>query len=246
VQPEKHGVYLISCDVASGFAEDYSAFHVIRIDSRLEQVAEYKGKIPADNLGELLMKTSQTYNNATIAVEQNSGWAGQAVQRITDAQYPYLYHSGRNGSYVDMYNFSQLEEALPGYRVTNANRIAMLSKVEQYIRKGDIVLRSQRLIDEFQQFIWQNGKPVAARMAHDDLIMALAGGIWIREESFMSTYRNADMTNALIDCMSVATAPVSEMPNFNQSKQDPYKANHTLVLENGQTVDIGSWLISTG
>jgi hypothetical protein len=241
-QPSKHGIYIISCDVASGFAEDYSAFHVIRIDSRLEQAAEYKGKIPADNLGELLMRTSITYNNATIAVEQNSGWAGQAVQRITDANYKYLYWSPRQNVFVDTYH-TTLQESMPGYRITSSNRIAMLSKMEQYIRKGDIQLYSQRLVDEFQQFIWLNGKPMAARMAHDDLIMALAGGLWIREESFASKCRNVDLTMAMIESMSAESTPVSQMRHFNQSKDDPYRNQHKLVLENGATIDITQMLL---
>jgi len=247
--PERNGVYLISCDVASGFALDYSAFHVLRVDTIMEQVAEYKGKIPADVLGELLMHTSKKYNNATIAPENNSGWAGQAIQRITDAQYPYLYWSARHfGDFVDIYNTMQVNEALPGYRVTSATRMPMLAKTEQYIRKKDIILRSQRLLDEFTQFIWMNGKPQAARTAHDDLIMALCGGIWVREESFMASYRNVELAEALILGMSRSQTPVSTMAGFNQS-DPPNKAAQaasTMILENGQSINLNDMLITSG
>ncbi len=243
-RPDKGGVYIIASDVASGFAEDFSAFHVLRVDTHLEQVAEYKGKIPADSLGELLMSTAKTYNDATIAVEQNSGWAGQAIQKLTDARYPRIYWAPRNNAYVDIYNTAEVHESVPGYRVTASNRIAMLSKVEQYIRTGDVKLYSQRLVDEFLQFIWQNGKPIAARSAHDDLIMALAGAIWIREESFMSSYKSTDLTMAMIESMSCERTMVQDMPNFNMSKDDPYKTQgQKLVLENGQQIDITKMLI---
>ena len=254
-EPDRMGIYIIACDVSSGFAADYSAFHVLRVDGLLEQVAEYKGRIPADDLGELLMLVSKEYNNATIACENNSGWSGQTMQRITDAEYPYIYWTGRTqNKHVDIYNSAQIAEALPGYRVTSRNRGEMLAKLEQYIRKSDIVLHSQRLVDEFQQFIVMNGRPQAARSAHDDLIMALAGGIWIREESFMSSYRNADMAKALLGATSKKDQPIAPMGCFNQSYQSQYSANQgppqqkkqTVLLENGQQIDITKFMITMG
>jgi hypothetical protein len=78
---------------------DYSAFHIIRLDvNPIEQVAEYKGKIRPDKLGILLINVSKFYNNAIIAPENNSGWSGQTILKIEEAQYPFLYYSRKRKS----------------------------------------------------------------------------------------------------------------------------------------------------
>lgn len=252
--PEAQGVYLIACDVSSGIAHDFSAFHVLRIDGLIEQVAEYKGKIPPDVLGHLLMRVSNKYNNAIIAPENNSGWSGQTILKITDANYPYLYYSPRRrDEFIDMYTAQYNTNAVAGYAVTNANRIAMLSKMEQYIRNKDIVIRSSRTVDEFRTFIWNAGRPQAARSAHDDLIMALAGAIWVREESFMAVYRNTDQTKALINAMTTSQTSVSQMRDFNFSENNfngirvkEYAENQNkIILNNGEQIDL-NWLIGSG
>jgi hypothetical protein len=246
--PEPHGVYLIPCDVASGFAEDFSAFHVLRIDENIEQVAEYKGKIPPDVLGVLLMKVSELYHNARIAPENNSGWSGQTIQRITDANYPYLHWSSRRNKneLIDVYSAPENPNAQVGYSVTNSNRIAMLSKMEQYIRKKDIKLHSSRLVDEFRDFVWNNGRPQAARLAHDDLVMALAGGIWIREESYATSYRSSDVSLALLAGITTLNKNVSDFNGFNGSTNSILNnkpKESTVTLDDGRTVPVSHWLL---
>lgn len=245
--PEPGAIYLLVCDVSSGFAKDYSAFHVIRIDNKLEQVAEYKGKIPPDLLGELCMKVSQQYNNATIAPENNSGWAGQMIQRITDCNYPHLYWQNNRNMYVEN-NYGGYRNAIPGYSVTNANRMSMLAKMEQYVRRDDIKVNSPRLLDEFREFIWVNNKPQAARSANDDLIMAFAGGIWVREESFMASYRGIDYAQAMLAATSATNVSVAQCKSFNQSQTDTRAVDRQkqmrMDLGNGEIVDLSRWLLS--
>jgi len=69
--PEQKALYLIACDVSSGNALDYSAFVVLKLDT-MEVVAEYKGKLKPDHLGELLVEVGVRYNGAVIALENNS------------------------------------------------------------------------------------------------------------------------------------------------------------------------------
>jgi len=140
-KPQKNGTYIIAADISRGDAEDYSAFHVLRLDVHpLVQVAEFKGKIRPDQLGILLMNISQLYNNATIAPENNSGWSGQTILKIEEAKFPFLYYSRKRKpkekdfSPVDPYYAMYRNDFLPGYAVTALNRLPMLAKLEQYIR----------------------------------------------------------------------------------------------------------------
>ena len=263
-QPERNASYLISADVSSGDSADYSAFHVIRLDTHpLVQVAEYKGKIKPDQLGVLLVAVSKFYNNATIAPENNSGWSGQTILKIEEANYPFLYYSKRrktgikdDATRVDPYYASTSNDFLPGYSVTSGNRIQMLAKMEQYLRLEDIKINSMRFIDELKTFIVAGGnRPEAIRGENDDLIMAIAGGLWVREEAYLYTYRSDDMTKAMLAGMSTTTSNTQNFAGFHNGGEKNF-ANKGVIVEHmnqqykiktlsGETYDI-SWLISKG
>jgi len=264
-RPERTGTYLISCDVARGDASDFSAFHVIRIDrAPLEQVAEYKGKLRPDYLGLLLMQVSSLYNNATIAPENNSGWSGQTILKMEEAQFPHIYYSKRTRPKtkdnwgVDPYYAQTRNDYLAGYTVTSANRVPMLAKLEQYVRMDDVILRSVRLAEEFRTFIVKETdrgeRPEAQRGSHDDLVMALAGGLWVREEAFMYTYRSDTMTEAMLAGMSTSRTPTSTYSDFHfdgggmeaRSRIERVVSNQNkMVMGNGDEIDL-NWLISKG
>ena len=258
--PEKGGVYLIGADVSRGDSKDFSGFHVLRLDTpELEQVAEYKGKITPDILGVLLVEVSKKYNNAIIALENNGGWAGQAVLRIRDLNHPFLYYtSRRKHDFIDPY-YAQFADprflgdiAQPGYSITPLNRIPILAKMEQYVRQNLILLYSSRLIDEFRTFIWNNSKPEAQKGYHDDLVMSLAGGIWIREESFMNVRRGAtNLNQIMLNGMSVEQTTTKQIPQFNFNQSGIYdrsrivefvQEQNKIVLGNGDSISM-DWLL---
>lgn len=260
-EPSSDGFYLISCDVSRGDAHDYSAFHVLRLDvTPLEQVAEYKGKIKPDQLGLLLISVSRLYNNAIIAPENNSGWSGQTILKIEESGYPHVYYSRKRRPKVkehyipDSYYAARRNDYLAGYAVTSANRLAMLSKMEQFVRMGDIRVNSERLVEEFKTFIvLENNRPEAQRGMNDDLIMALAGGLWVRDEAFAVTYRTDEMTKSILDAMTTSNTPANNFQDFNYNANiyDRGRIEHfvqeqnKIRLGNGDEVDLG-WLISKG
>ena len=82
--------YYIGADIATGRAQDYSAFSIM--DRSGEEVGCFKGKISTDKLAELLIEYGYKYNNAVIAPETND--VGLAVTMdIQKANYPILYYS---------------------------------------------------------------------------------------------------------------------------------------------------------
>ena len=214
-----------NCDVSRGDAKDYSAFHVFRMDTHpIRQVAEYKGKIKPDQLGLLLVSVGQVYNNATIAPENNSGWSGQAILKIEECRYPFLYFSRRRKpkekeyTPVDPYYAMNRNDYLPGYSVTSANRSQMLAKMEQYVRMGDVEINSPRLLEEFKTFIvTETNRAEAMRGYNDDLIMALAGGLWVRDEAFLYSYRNDEIAKSMLDGMSTSKTPITQYSDFNHN-----------------------------
>jgi hypothetical protein len=259
--PKESGQYLISCDVSRGDAQDYSAFHVIRLDGHpLVQVAEYKGKIRPDQLGMLLVAVSQMYNNAMIAPENNSGWSGQTILKIQEANHPFLYYSRKRQPKVknpympDPYYAERRNDFLPGYAVTSANRLPMLAKLEQYVRMGDIIINSQRTVDEFKTFIVTEGnRPEAQRGMNDDLVMALAGGLWVRDEAFMFRHRTDEVTKAMLEGMTLSNTQTDNFRDFNFNSsiydrnriQQHVEQQNKIVMGDGSVVDL-NWLIKAG
>lgn len=253
--PVPGAMYIISADVSRGDSDDYSGFHVFRIDNMFEQVAEYRGKIPPDLLGEQLVEIGKMYNNAIIAPENNSGWAGQSILRIQQLNYPFMYYSSRKkdgAASIDMYYAMTREDLLPGYAVTVGNRVHMLAKMEEYIRQGYVQVYSSRLVSELRTFAFVNEKPQAVKGQHDDLVMALAGGIWVRDESFSHAYRGADVAKSLISAMSLSSKK-SIASSYNLSNnsyvkiriEEYAKETNEIKLSNGHVEKL-DWLIRTG
>ena len=82
---------MVVADVARGDGKDYSAFHVIDIESNT-QVAEYKGQIGTKEFGHLLVGVANEYNEALLVVENaNIGWS--TIQTVLDRGYRNVYYS---------------------------------------------------------------------------------------------------------------------------------------------------------
>ena len=87
--PEPNKKYLLSADVARGDGADFSAFHIIDLET-LEQVAEYKGKEDTTRYASILMSVATEYNDALLVVENNNvGWA--VLQSLIDRDYKNLF-----------------------------------------------------------------------------------------------------------------------------------------------------------
>jgi hypothetical protein len=258
-KPIKGAIYLINCDISSGQSTDFSSFHILRIDAQFEQVAEYKGKIKPDHLGELLVDVSKDYNNAVISLENNSGWSLPTVNKIQELNHPHLYYTSRkkpkfkNDYYsVDPYYAETSNDYAPGYSVTSVNRLPMLAKLEKYVRMNDVIVRSPRLLDEFKTFvIKEGGRPEALRGYNDDAIMALAGAIWVREESFLYAYKNTATTSALLDGIKLNQTTTKDSYSFNFNRSNIYdrtriqeidKQQKSMKMANGDVINL-DWLL---
>lgn len=179
-----HHEYLICADVARGDGEDYSAFHVIDVSSS-EVVAEFKSKIGTTEYAELLDEVGREYGDALLVVENNTiGWA--VLQKLKEFNYPNLFYSKKaTGEHVPQYiaEYSTDKSITPGFRVMK-NRDLLINNLEENLCKQKVYLYSQRLSKELRSFIWKNGKAQAEKKSHDDLVMSLAVGLWVKDMVF--------------------------------------------------------------
>jgi hypothetical protein len=137
--------YLVVADVARGDGADWSTFHVIEVET-ITQVAEYKGKIPPKDFGNMLVTVATEWNNALLAIENaNIGWA--AIQPALDRNYENLFYTYKDDGYVDVdvqlqkgYDMKDKAKMVPGVSTTTRTRPLMISALEMYMREKTPVI----------------------------------------------------------------------------------------------------------
>ena len=177
--------YIVCADVSRGDGTDYSAFHIMEVES-MEQVAEYKGKVSTRDFGNMLVNISIEYNNALLVVENNNiGWA--AIQQCIDREYDNLFYTSKDLKYVDTQHqitnkYRTIERNMvPGFTMSMKTRPLVVAKLEEYFREKSVIVNSQRLIDELFVFIYNGQRAEAMSGYNDDLVLSFAIGLWVRD-----------------------------------------------------------------
>ena len=190
--PQYDKSYIISADVARGDGADFSAFQIICVQDD-EQVGQYKGKIATDQYGQLLIRFAKMYNNAFLIVENaNIGWA--VLQQIFKQKYIHVYYHKKDYKYIDLeleakmqsaYRSPNTQRDIPGFVTSSKTRPLIIQKMVLLLQNGEFIIHSKRLLNQLWTFVWTHGKPEAMRGYNDDLVMALAIGLWVRSTSYI-------------------------------------------------------------
>ena len=215
--------YLISADVSRGDAFDFSAFHVIDMDEG-EVAAEYKGRIPPDDLGVLLAETGTKYNNALVCPERNT-FGYQTLCKLRDVGYPKVFKEGSKAVYVVDYSPITDDVSRMGFDTQGRSRIRIISKMEEVIRNKALRLYSSRLYDELKTFVWTGTRAQAMKGRNDDLVISLAIGLWLHDVSDGYNNRDLVLQENMLAAMGVSGHTWDEVPgsgrNLN-SDWNPY------------------------
>ena len=211
--------YVVSADVSRGDGTDYSAFHIIDVES-LEQVAEYKGKISTQDFGNMLVNVSKEYNDALLVVENNNiGWA--AIQQVIDREYENLFYTSKDLQYVDVQHQmtnkyrAQERNMVPGFSTTSKTRPLIIAKLEEMFREESVVVHSNRLIDELFVFIYNGNRAEAMRGYNDDLVMSFAIALWVRDTALRLRTEGVELSKKAIS--GISQNPAVYTPNFDKN-----------------------------
>ena len=209
--------YIISADIARGDAKDFSAFHVIDVTMD-EVVAEYKGKIPPDRFGELLVEIGHKYNDALLCPENNSfGYA--TLVKIRDLEYPRIYHPKSRG--LHLFGYSPVgDDQKAGFNTNGKNRSQILAKMEEVLRNKQIAIYSSRFYEEIKSFIYHGGKAQAMKGKNDDLVMSLAIGLWLFDTAGDGSKYGEKLNNAMLAGMSAQKHTFDKVDN-NGDEMNP-------------------------
>lgn len=186
--------YIMGVDVSRGDSEDFSSINVIDFDDR-EQVLEYVGKMPPDDLASLAYKWGIIYQ-AFIVVDITGGMGIATARKLQEMQYKNLFIDGINTQNIWEYD-SKMMEKIPGISFNN-KRTQIVAAFEEQIRHG-FIIKSVRLANEMNTFVFINGKPDHMKGTHDDSIMAIAMAMYAGDICFTQLVRNEMQNKAMIE-----------------------------------------------
>ena len=230
--------YMIVADVARGDATDYSAFHIFDIE-QCTQVGEYKGKLSPKDFGNMLVGIASEYNEALLVIENaNIGWA--TIEQVMEREYRNLYYSATSQmetveSYMTKYERDKL---VPGFTMSARTRPLVIAKMIEYIREHSVTIQSKRLMSEMRVFVWKNGKAQAQVRYNDDLLIACATALYVRDTALRLRQQGIDLARAQLSSFNNLNAQNKAiMTNVGSQQNNPY-----IVDTPGGKEDI-SWLL---
>lgn len=209
--------YIQSIDVSPGHGEDNSTINILKkkqtIEEKIvskngkvrktkikrfkvEQVAEYYGKLTPQQLAEVAYQFGISYNNAYTIIDITGGIGIHTIEKLFEYGYPeesihyaevthkpsrdrlqgYIKRGQKNMSDGTVISV----DLIPGFFIGN-NRASVLLEMQRAIHLEDVIIRSTRLLSELKTFITVAGNRVAdhKRTFHDDSIIGLAIGLYV-------------------------------------------------------------------
>lgn len=180
-----------NCDASSGSSEDRTAIEMIDIDAvdentgtpYFDQVLEYYGKRTGDEIGEMIFEYATRYNNALVVVECIGGYGDAIILTLMAKKYKNIYYDDPGlKTYTVEKTYSRFNikdgEKLPGFR-TNGVRVQMIGNFVTLLKENGFRVRSVRVINEMDTWIWKNGRPDHMDGCHDDSLTCLAMGLFV-------------------------------------------------------------------
>lgn len=198
-EPVQGHRYIMGVDVSRGDSEDFSSINIIDFDER-EQVAEYIGKIPPDDLASVAYKWGVLYE-AFIVIDITGGMGVATARKLQELNYKNLYIDGVNTKNIWEYNAKAMDK-IPGINFNN-KRTQIVAAFEEQLRKG-FQIRSARLMNELNTFVYINGRPDHMKGTHDDAIMSMSMALYAGDICFSQLERNENANKAMLESWTVS------------------------------------------
>jgi hypothetical protein len=192
--------YLISADVSRGDGKDFSAFHVLNLET-MEIVAEYYGKPDLETYSDILISSATEYGSALLVVENNN--VGLVVlEKLIDKGYDNLYFSTKvTHEYVEHNSAMMNPNVISGFTTSMKTRPIIIAKLEEFLRNRALKIPSLRTVNELTTFVWLSGKPQAMKGYNDDLVMSLSIACWVRDTAIVKSNRDRQYSESLLNSM---------------------------------------------
>jgi len=207
--------YIMALDASPGHGEDNSTLNMLKTIEvveekkitkngktkmfkvkrhKVEQVAEYYGKITPQLLAEIAYQYGKAYNDAYCVVDVTGGHGVHTVEKMLEIGYENVHYAEvahkptrdrlmgyiKKGQKVMPDGAVSSVDLIPGFFIGN-NRPSVVLELQRAIHLEDVIIRSTRLLNELKTFVTVPGNRIAdhKRTFHDDSIMGLAIGLFV-------------------------------------------------------------------
>jgi hypothetical protein len=256
--------YIMPIDASAGHGEDYSTINILKKKEiieekivtkngktkkvkirrhKIEQVAEYYGKVVPQVLSEIAYQFGRRYNNAYCVVDITGGYGVQTVEKLHEFGYgdEYIHYSevthkpsrDRLQGYIKKGMKTMPDGAvlnvdlIPGFFI-GGNRGSVVLELQRAIHMEDIIVRSIRLLNELKTFVTVAGNRVAdhKRTFHDDSIMGLATGLYVVNFDMARYKQSKGMTEKMLN----AIITVNDMGEIGKRLASGGTKNHKPMI----------------
>ena len=203
--------YILATDPSRGTAFDKTGIEIIDMDGKdengmpiIEQVAEYRGKKLGDDIGALCYQYAMMYNNAFVVVDATGGSGDAAILTMLQLGYKNLYYEDMSQKTYMVQrltkNYDGYTDKLPGFHF-QGNRYPVLSNFAGLVRNNEFKIRSSRVINELNTWIFkgENGRMDHMDGANDDLICALAMGLFVMQYTVNRIQNTVNKDKAILN-----------------------------------------------
>jgi hypothetical protein len=129
------------------------------------------------------------------------------------------------------------DKLVPGFTMSLKTRPLVIAKMTEYIRERSVIVKSKRLLGEMRVFIWRNGKAQAQTGYNDDLVMAFATALYVRDTAIRMRQQGMDLTRATMSSFVNLNQRSAAVYNVAPMRNNPY----LMETPNGQE-DL-TWLL---
>lgn len=242
--------YVLGIDPSRGTSEDCTAIEIIDMDGRdenglpiIEQVAEYVGKKLGDDIGAMAFQYGKLYNDAFIVADATGGQADALLLTLINMGYKNLYYEDSSQKTYTVQNrtntYESYNDKLPGFHF-QGNRYPVLSNFAGMVRNNEIKIRSIRVINELETWIFKEGTGRIDHMSgsHDDTLTCLAMALFVMQYSItrLESIKNKDaailgayMMNSSSPSVSkpnesISMSPKNSLPFYNAKTLNNYSS----------------------
>lgn len=240
--------YILAIDASRGDSADRTAMEMIDMDGRdengmpiVEQVMEYYGKKPADLVGELAYRYGTLYNNAHIVIDCVGGVGDPVALTLMRKDYKNLFYDDNTLKDYTRDNFenrliSTQMGKIAGFH-SGSLRTQMLSAFAAMIRNNEFKVRSKRVTNEMETWVFTNtGRMDHLAGKHDDTLTCLAMGLFVMQFHIMKAVAEKSRDAAMLKAWCTTS---SAQNSFYKEQQEREMQNRNASSVFKQTSQIG-------
>lgn len=248
--------YICAVDPSSGAADDRTAIEIFDVDAIddngfpcVDQVLEYYGKKTGDEIGEMVSLYAMTYNEALVVVECIGGYGDATVLTLQRLNYPNLYYEQPSlKSYTIERAYSKFNlkpgDQLPGFR-NNALRTQMIQSFITVVKENVFKIRSMRVINEMETWIYKNGRPDHMDGCHDDSLTCLSMGVFIMNFFLLKNEKDKSKDMSIVKSWYVNNTRNSNLPkhqlensiNMAMERKMPFFSSRQIEKEEARRIN---------